>query len=181
MFCTNCGNKRNNEEKFCINCGTKFIFENTLNYNQTNFSNTKTTILDKKTEKNNLTKARQAIGFNYFIIIILLIFLRSIIYNLLSIDDASVKNNIDFCLYILFPWISVFISKILNKEKIKLYVTKENYEKVRNYSIVELSIFGLIYTGISFNSAFILGLIGYSTSVIYLLKDVKKIVDEKHL
>ena len=41
MYCTNCGNKRENNEKYCINCGTSYIEDN----EKTNNSKTKETSL----------------------------------------------------------------------------------------------------------------------------------------
>lgn len=135
--------------------------------------------MDKKEEKKKVLKARDIVGTNYFIIILLLSFISNFFLEKVLSNNESLLNTLSLILNTILPFVGVCLLKKLSFKKLKSYITQENYKKVRNYTILYLIVIGVIYMiGYIFSKAMIIVLIGYVLSSIYLINEMNKLSKE---
>lgn len=137
--------------------------------------NNNETQLIKKEEKKKILKAREIIGFDYLITLILVNLAPSLFFEVVLKNNIFLQNILSLIWYIILPFVSAYLIKICHFKKLKSYITQENYKKIRNYSILDLTILGFFLIVINLNILIIPALISYALSVIYLISEMDKL------
>ncbi len=137
--------------------------------------NNNETQLIKKEEKKKILKAREIIGFDYLITLILVDLAPSLFFEVVLKNNIFLQNILSLIWYIILPFVSAYLIKICHFKKLKSYITQENYKKIRNYSILDLTILGFFLIVINLNILIIPALISYVLSVIYLISEMDKL------
>lgn len=91
MFCSNCGNKLNNNEDFCSNCGNKVKNDINSDCSENNSTSNK---MQYKLSNLTIVKKIKTINKKYFLLIIPIIFLL-IILLFITNSRLNVLNNIE--------------------------------------------------------------------------------------
>ena len=131
----------------------------------------------KKEEKRKVIKAREIIGTDYLITLVIINIIPSLIFEKYLAENIMVRNLLMIIWYSILPFIGAYMVKKMHFNKLKSYVTKENYKKIRTWSIIDLSILGVFYIGIKNISILLVPIIlGYVFSVIYLINEMDKTV-----
>lgn len=179
MCCQKCGNKIESGSIFCTMCGNK-VDVNNIN---TMPNNTDTQLSKKelkrieKEEKKKVIKAREIIGTDYLITLIVINIIPSLIFENYLAENILVRNILMIVWYSVLPFVGAYMVKKMHFNKLKSYATNENYKKIRTWSIIDLSILGLLYVGINNISILLVPIIlGYVFSVIYLINEMDKAV-----
>ena len=146
----------------------------------------------KKEEKKRILKARGIIGTHYLITLILvdlpmLLFL-SLFFHYLK-DNALLGIIIGYIWYIILPRLGADLIKVIQCNKLSTYITKENYSKIKKYSIIDLAILGFLHVTINFDifvdanfNVFVIPvIISFVLSVLYLIREMDKIYKSKTL
>ena len=179
MYCQKCGNKIENGSIFCTVCGNK----NEINSANAMPNNTDIQLSKKelkrieKEDKKKVIKAREIIGTDYLITLIIINIIPSLIFENYFADNILVRNLLMIIWYSVLPFVGAYMVKKMHFNKLKNYVTNENYKKIKTWSIIDLSILGLFYVGIKNINIFLIPIIlGYVFSVIYLINEMDKAV-----
>lgn len=133
----------------------------------------------KKEEKRKITKAREIIGTNYLITIIIVNTAPSLFFKYYLNNNLLLKNILMYSWYLILPFLSAYLIVKLNSNKLQNYVTNANYKKIKIYSILDLIVLGFFYVGFSSNVLIIPIILFYIGSCVYLLCQLDKIVKGK--
>lgn len=150
-----------------------------MNYQQSNHLDKKEYKKQKKEEKRKVLKAREIVGFNYLITLILVNMAPGLLFEYTLKDNQMIQVLFSFLWYTVLPFVGAYLIKKLHFKKLKQYITIKNYKKIRIYSIIDLSILGIWLITIYFNNILLIPfLISYVLSVIYLINEMDKLAKQ---
>ena len=180
MYCQKCGNKVETGSVFCTACGNRVEVNssNTIPNNNVDVQLSKKEIKRlEKEEKKKVIKAREIIGTDYLITLIIINIIPSLIFDNYLAGNILVRTLLMIIWYSVLPFVGAYIIKKTHFNKLKSYVTNDNYKKIKTWSLIDLSILGLFYVGIKNISILLIPIIlGYVFSVIYLINEMDKTV-----
>ena len=137
---------------------------------------------NEKEEKQKILKARQLIGGDYFIIIIIISLITYYIENFLNatgIINHTFKTTLNLILRFILPFVGSLFVKTFHFKKLKKYITVDNYKKIKTWLIIEFSLLGLlIFVRPDLNWLAIPLLISYILSIIYLMHKIDNLYKE---
>ena len=151
--------------------------------NQTNITDKKELKRIKKEENKKTLKAREIIGTNYLVTLILINIPPALFLEYLLKDNLFLQIILSCLWYITLPLVGAYLIVKLNFKKLKNYITSSNYKKIKKYAIIDLIALGFLYNAI-FNVGdvpIILSLssfISYVGSCFYLIAQMDKISKE---
>lgn len=151
-----------------------------MNHELNNISVEKDLKRRRKDEKKKISKARQIIGFDYLITLILVNLAPELFLQYVLTDNLSLQIILSLVWYIILPFVGAYLIKLCHFKKLKSYITQENYKKIRNYSILDLAILGFLHIGFLYSRTNLIiliipSLISYVLSAIYLINAMNKL------
>ena len=151
--------------------------------NQMNIIDKKELKKIKKEEKKQILKAREIIGTNYLVTLILINIPPALFFEYILKNNLFLQIILNCFWYIILPFIGAYLIVKLNFKKLKNYITLSNYKKIKKYAIIDLIVLGFLYNAIFYAgnvpiALSLSNLISYVGSCFYLITQMDKISKE---